>query len=72
VLDDGVVLSEKASEGKFVACENVIVGVGLKPLRDLYDTLNREGRTFYAVGDCKEARNLHYAILEGFTVGYYV
>jgi 2-enoate reductase len=72
VVDDGVVLSEKASEGKFVACENVIVGVGLKSVRDLYDTLNREGRAFYEVGDCKEARNLHYAILEGFTVGYYV
>jgi 2-enoate reductase len=72
VLDDGVVLSEKASEGKFLACENVIVGVGLKPVRDLYDTLNLEGRTLYEVGDCKEARNLHYAILEGFTVGYYV
>ena len=72
VLDDGIVLSEKTSEGKFVACEHVIVAVGLKPARDLYDTLNREGRAFYAVGDCKEARNLHYAILEGFTVGHYV
>ena len=72
VLDDGVVLSGKGSEGKSLACENVIVGIGLKPVRDLHDTLNREGRAFYAVGDCKEARNLHYAILEGFTVGYSV
>lgn len=70
VLDDGVVLSGKAASRDFLACENLIVGVGLKPVRDLCEPLRGDLRSFYEVGDCRAPRNLHHAILEGFTVGY--
>jgi len=72
VRDDGVLLLDKALNRDFLACDHLIVGVGLKPVRDLYEALRRDVRVFYEVGDCRVARNLHYAILEGFTVGYHV
>jgi 2-enoate reductase len=70
VLDDGVVLSGKAASSDFLTCENLILGIGLKPVRDLCKTLRDDLRSFYEVGDCRTPRNLHHAILEGFTVGY--
>jgi len=72
VRDDGVVLLDKALNRDFLACDNLIVGVGLKPIRDLYEALRSDVRVFYEVGDCRAARNLHYAILEGLTVGYHI
>lgn len=70
VFDNGISFVDKSLNKQFMECNDLILGVGLKPVRELYKTLRNEVQVFYEIGDCKIPRNLHYAILEGFNVGY--
>ena len=57
-------------ENRFLECHNLVLAAGLTPLRSLWEALKEKGRPFYEVGDCQSPRNVHYAILDGFNVGY--
>lgn len=70
ILDDGIVVEDETPNRRFVVCDNLILAAGLKPLNDLYGALRNRGRPFHLIGDCKEPRNIHHAILEGFHVGH--
>lgn len=57
-------------ENRFLECHNLVLAAGLTPLRSLLEALKGKGKPFYEVGDCQSPRNVHYAILDGFNVGY--
>ena len=57
-------------ENRFLECHSLVLAAGLTPLRSLSEALKEKGKPFYEVGDCQSPRNVHYAILDGFNVGY--
>jgi 2-enoate reductase len=70
IRDDGIVITDKKCHRQFLACDHLIWAAGLQSIKDLYETLAYGDKPFYVIGDCKAPRNIHYAILEGFNVGY--
>lgn len=70
VMEGGVRLKEKDRKEAFVPCDTLISAAGLKPVRGLHESLIHDQRPFYQIGDCKEPRNIHHAVLEGFHVGH--
>jgi 2-enoate reductase len=57
-------------ENRFLECHSLVLAAGMTPLRSLSEALKEKGKPFYEVGDCQSPRNVHYAILDGFNVGY--
>jgi len=62
------VMSEGFGERK-IACDTVVLAVGLKSERDLYNSLRQEIPEIYMIGDCKEPRKVMDAIWDAFNVG---
>jgi NADH dehydrogenase FAD-containing subunit len=52
-----------------IPCDLVAIAVGQKPRRELYRSLVDEFDEVFEIGDCKQARNIHHAIWEGYAVG---
>jgi len=70
VLDDGVVVKEKDGTLTRIACDTVVLAVGLKADDLLHQQLmGTLAAPLYAIGDCQEPRNIMRAIWEGFEVG---
>ena len=69
VNKNGVSLMHEG-ENRFLECHSLVLAAGLTPLRFLTEALKEKGKPFYEVGDCQSPRNVHYAILDGFNVGY--
>jgi NADPH-dependent 2,4-dienoyl-CoA reductase/sulfur reductase-like enzyme len=53
-----------------VECDEVVIAAGMEPNDELRRELAKNGLTVASIGDCVEARNLRFAILEGFTAGF--
>lgn len=69
VTETGV-LVDGDSQRKEIQCDTVVLAIGLKPDRELYESLVGETVELYLIGDCKEPRKIHQAIWEGYTVGH--
>ena len=69
VNKNGVSLVQEG-ENRFLEGHSLVLAAGLTPLRSLSEALKEKGKPFYEVGDCQSPRNVHYAILDGFNVGY--
>lgn len=65
VMDDGVILSHNGSPKRTIACDTVALAVGLKPQRELYESLRREVTELYLIGDSKEPRRIMHALWDG-------
>ncbi|MHA1832762.1 MAG: FAD-dependent oxidoreductase, partial [Candidatus Baldrarchaeia archaeon] len=77
ITDEGVVVRDKASgETKFIAADNVVIGLGLEADKNLEKKLASEIKFFtkvlsgwraeiYTIGDCVKPRALLHAIHEG-------
>ena len=72
VLEEGIIISNEKRQRQFLACDTLISAGGLKPVNDLYGALINGNRPFHIIGDCREPRNIHHAIFDGFTVGNYI
>jgi 2-enoate reductase len=68
--DGGVTVMDRNFVRKKVDCDMIVMAVGLKPERELYEALVSEVAEIYEIGDCKEPRRIHNAILEGYLVGH--
>lgn len=67
VTDEGaVVTGENGTET--IPCEQVIIAVGYKPERSLYDELKYDYAYVYNLGDSKEVRNIRGAIWDAYEV----
>ena len=70
VLDDAILVSEKQGERRRIDCDTVVLAVGLRADAQLYQSLaGRYPRLLYAVGDCREPKNIMTAVWDGFEVG---
>jgi 2-enoate reductase len=68
IIDDRVII-EIEGEMKEIYCDTVVLALGLKPERKLYDSLHTYiNKPVYMIGDCKEPRRIFEAIREGFIV----
>jgi 2-enoate reductase len=66
VKSNGIMAMYKDSERIELPADTVVLATGLVPNRELYKSLIGEKLRFYELGDCREPRKIHDAILEGF------
>ncbi len=69
VKDGKVVILTADMEAKEIECDTVALSVGMKPVRDLYDSLAGKMGEVFAIGDCCQPRKIHDAIYEGWNIG---
>jgi hypothetical protein len=70
VVDNGVKVVYRDTKREKLRCDTVALAVGLKPCRDLYETLRRETSELHLIGDCKEPRKILHAIWDGYFIAY--
>jgi len=68
--DNSVIVIDRNFVRKEVDCDMVVLAVGMKPEKELYESLAVDIAELYEIGDCKEPRKIHHAIWEGYTVSY--
>ena len=69
VEDNGVVVIGTDSEERFIEAERVIITIGNRPYRKLYDQITALGYEAHQIGDCLEPRSAKAAIYEGAVLG---
>jgi len=67
--EEGVILIDKDFKRRLIKCDTLVIGVGLKPEKKLYESLLDERVELYLIGDCVEPRKILDAIWDGFTIG---
>ena len=71
IVDDGAVLANKFGAKTEVKSDNVILAMGLKPDKGLYDELSQiPGLEVHAAGSCMEAGTIFDAIHEGYVAAH--
>ena len=64
-LDNGGTLS-----GKIIKADTIVLATGMLPNNEMYyEALKSNVAQVYAIGDCREIRNIHGAVWDGFEVG---
>jgi 2,4-dienoyl-CoA reductase-like NADH-dependent reductase (Old Yellow Enzyme family)/thioredoxin reductase len=53
-----------------IDCEGVVIATGTAPHNELVKSLEDKQLNVISIGDCVQARNLRYAIHEGYTAGF--
>jgi 2,4-dienoyl-CoA reductase-like NADH-dependent reductase (Old Yellow Enzyme family)/thioredoxin reductase len=69
ITEKGVVVKNNNGERSFINTDTVVLSLGLKPKRELYEGLDGKGLEIYAVGDCAQAGKIAEAIHSGFFRG---
>jgi len=69
IKEKSVIVCNKNFEIKEITCDTVVLAVGMKPNRKLYNSLAKEVSELYLIGDCNKPRKIHDAIFEGYIVG---
>ena len=67
ITEEGVVVEKNGRQT--IAADHVLVAVGLKPNRALYDQLKEAGVKVIAVGDCGKVGKIYDAIHSGYKAG---
>lgn len=65
VLNEGVIVTGKNFNKKTIPCDTVALAVGLKPQRELYESLRKDIPDLYLIGDCQEPRRIQNSIWDG-------
>jgi 2-enoate reductase len=68
VTDEGAVLMSNASEKKEVKADTLVLSVGLRPNRDLYDALLGRVPNLHLIGDARKAHNIMNSIWDAYEV----
>ena len=71
VGDGGITVAQKDLKTRKISCDTVVLSVGLKPDRDLYDALRKEAPEIaetYIIGDSKEPRRIQEAIWDAYFI----
>jgi 2,4-dienoyl-CoA reductase-like NADH-dependent reductase (Old Yellow Enzyme family)/thioredoxin reductase len=69
VEEDGVVVTNRTGEEKFIEAKRVVIAVGSRPDNGLYEEVRSMGYEIHRIGDCREPRSAKAAILEGAVLG---
>ncbi|HOC52327.1 MAG TPA: FAD-dependent oxidoreductase [Caldisericia bacterium] len=66
VTDEGVNLIDKNFKKISVPGDNVVLAIGLKPNKELYDNLVGKVPNLYLIGDARDVRNVMYSIWDAY------
>lgn len=66
ITEEGVEITSNGGKSSLLVANTIVLAVGLKSNKDLWETLNDEVPEIYAIGDCVEPRRVLNAIWEGF------
>ncbi len=71
IKDEGVTIIDKNFTKGDIQCDTVVLALGLKSKRELYDHLSQSQKIphIYEIGDCKEPGRILDAIWDGFHIG---
>lgn len=69
VADGKVIVVDNKFKQCSIPCDMVALAVGQKPRKQLYNSLANEFKEIYEIGDCKEPRNIHHSVWDGYAVG---
>lgn len=68
VTEKGADLLEKGSDKRNFPADTIVVAVGLKPDRELYQTLKGQVTNLYTIGDSREALNIKNSVWDAYEV----
>jgi 2-enoate reductase len=68
VTDEGAGLISKDFRKKSIEADTVVLSIGLKPDKELYNTLVGKVPNLYLIGDAREARNIMGSIWDAYEV----
>jgi len=68
VTDEGAVLMSGTSGKREVKADTVVLSVGLRPNRDLYDALRGNVPNLHLIGDARKAHNIMNSIWDAYEV----
>ena len=66
IINNGAVISDAHGRQSLLACDSVVLALGMRPDRRLGDILQAEMPEVHVIGDCAEPRKVMDAIWEGF------
>jgi len=66
IIDEGLIMTDRQDKKRTLEADTIILAVGLKPNRELVETLQGKLPELYVIGDCVESRRVINAIWEGF------
>jgi NADPH-dependent 2,4-dienoyl-CoA reductase/sulfur reductase-like enzyme len=69
IEDNGVMVTDKDGQEKFVEAQRVVMTVGNRPDNELYAKIVPLGYEIHQIGDCLEPRSAKAAIYEGAVLG---
>ena len=69
ITSEGVIATGKAFSGRVIKADMVVLAVGMKSNDALYRALISKVIHLYALGDCREPRNVQGAVWDGYEVG---
>ena len=67
--ENGVWVIDKDNVERFIETERIVLAIGYRPDRSLYDQIKCLGFEVHQIGDCVEPRNAKSAIFEGAVLG---
>jgi 2,4-dienoyl-CoA reductase (NADPH2) len=69
IEDDGVTVKDKDGMRLFIEAQKVIIAVGTRPDKALYEKIQSHGGEIHQIGDCLEPRTAKVAIFESAVLG---
>jgi NADPH-dependent 2,4-dienoyl-CoA reductase/sulfur reductase-like enzyme len=69
IADNGVFVCGEDGSEQFIEAERVIITIGNRPDKELYDQITPLGYEVHQIGDCLEPRSAKAAIYEGAVLG---
>jgi 2,4-dienoyl-CoA reductase-like NADH-dependent reductase (Old Yellow Enzyme family)/thioredoxin reductase len=69
IEDDGVSVKDKDGMRLFIEAQKVIIAVGTRPDKSLYEKIKSQGYEIHQIGDCLEPRTAKVAIFESAVLG---
>lgn len=69
VRDKGLEIVNEKGERQLIESESIVIAVGSKPNKELFEALKGRGLDVFQIGDCVETRRIVDAVREGFLLG---
>ena len=68
ITDEGAVIVDKALSRRVIKADTIVLALGFRADRELYGALRDKVENLYAVGDCREPRNIMGAVWDAYEV----
>jgi 2-enoate reductase len=69
VLEDGALLVDHESRRRYSPADGIVVAVGLRPERGLYQSLRGQTSNLYLIGDSRNPQNVMNAVWDAYEIG---